>query len=173
MCFHFWQVCLFNPRLWCLIWAVSCYTYPLMTNSVSWLARQNRNASHMWGWRGGKKKNKKKGKSIEMLQCLTGLCSRRQDGRGVEEKKKAKHQTVSLAFVFRVRALAVPRQAEDLCMYAGCWCIGEFIFLFFFLSSCLWSLPSFEVTPSEGGEGGFRRGGWKPKQKSPQVHGAN
>lgn len=68
-----------------------------------------------------------------MLQRLTGLRSRRQDGGGgVEGKKKAKHQTVSLAFVFRVRERAAPRQAEDLCMYAGCRCIGEFIFYFFF-----------------------------------------
>lgn len=75
-----------------------------------------------------KRNTKKNGKSIEMLQCLTGLCSRRQDRGG---GAAAKHQTASLAFVFRVRERAVPTQAQDLCMYAGCRCIGEFIFYFF------------------------------------------
>lgn len=88
-----------------------------------------------------------------MLQCLTGLCSRRQKKR----KKKEKHQKVSLAFVFRVREHVVLRQAEAVCMYAGCRHVGEFIFF-----NCLWSLPGFEVTLSEGGK--------KAKQKSPQVH---
>lgn len=57
---------LFSPGLWCLIWAMSCYTYPLMTNSVSWLMYQNRTRTC-----------EGKEKSIEMLCRLTGLCSRR------------------------------------------------------------------------------------------------
>lgn len=88
-----------------------------------------------------------------MLRCLTGLCLRRQ-------KKKKKHQTVSLAFVFWVREYAVLRQAENLCMYAGCRYVGEFIFFqLSLITSRLWSNSQWK----DGGGGGA-------KQKSQQVH---
>lgn len=91
-----------------------------------------------------------------MLRRLTGPCSRRQKKRSEIRRRR------SLLFSLGERVLL--RQAEDLCMYAGCRYVGEY-----FLSpppptlAHLWSRPSFEVTLREGR-------GIKAKQKSQQVH---
>lgn len=79
----------------------------------------------------------------------------------VETKKRS--DAVARFCFYWVRECVVLRQAEDLCMYAGCRYVGEFFFLSFFPFAHLWSRPSFEVTLREGR-------GIKAKQKSRQVH---
>lgn len=132
---------LFSPGLWCLIWAMSCYTYPLMTNSVSWLMYQNRTRTC-----------EGKEKSIEMVCRLTGLCSRR--------RKRARSDDVA-CFCFhseRECGAEAGRGSMYVCRVPVRWGIFHPP-----PPAHLWSHPSFEVTLREGR-------GIKAKQKSRQVH---
>lgn len=134
---------LFNPGLWCLIWAMSCYTYPLMTNSVSWLRTKIEHA-HVRERR-------------NQLKC----CVVWQDC--VRGDKKERDQTPLLAFVFTEweSAWCGDRRRIYVCMQ-GAGTLGNF-FLFFHPFAHLWSRPGFEVILGEGR-------GIKAKQKSRQVH---